>query len=121
MITKNYSLDTITISEWYNEIRKNAHQYRVKYERCFTSNTPVSKMQFFRKASDTYMNLNELLSHIINYNDVINEDKCLSCKHDNVHVRKLQRNFERWYPWIIRCRDGNQFKKVVDYDLKDFR
>lgn len=121
MFTKHHSLDTQNLSEWYGEIRKLSHKFREKYDRCFYTKTSVEKMRFYRNMSDTYMGLNEVLCHLINYGDIVNEDKCLSCKHDGVHTKKMARNFERWYPWIIRCKDGQQFKKVLDNDLKDFR
>ena len=121
MLNKHYSLDTQTLAEWYNEIRKTSHSFREKYDRCFRGKSSLEKMRFYGRTSETYMSLNEVLCHMVNYGDVINEDKCLSCKHDPVHISKLKRNFERWYPWIIRCKDGNQFKKTVDHDLKDFR
>ncbi len=111
-MSNNYSIDTKTIKEWHSEIRVLSHTYREKYERCFLGQrTSVKMMHFYRNTSEMYMGLNETLHHLINYGASIDEGKCLSCKHEPVHRVKLAKNFERWYPWIIRCSDGGRFKK----------
>jgi len=114
MITKHFGLESKSIQEWHLEIRRMSHSFREKYERCFLgTKAPITMMHFWRNTSATYMSLNEVLYHIITYDNIFNEAKCLSCKHDPVHRSNLQRDFDRWYPWIIRCQDGQRFLKRI--------
>jgi hypothetical protein len=112
MLTKHYSLETKSIKDWLLEIRTMSHRSREKYERCFLGKkASIGVMHFWRNTSETYMSLNEILYHLVNYGSHINEDKCLSCKYEPVHRANLAKNFKRWRPWIIRCTDGERFKE----------
>ncbi len=118
MLKTYHSLETKPLKEWLLEVRKQSHITREKYERCFRGTKPsIEMMHFWRKTSETYMSLSETLYHLVHYGNYIDNNRCLSCKYEPVHRLKLERDFNRWYPWIIRCQDGDQFKRVKENSI----
>lgn len=111
MDTRRLILSNKTINEWHEETRSQAHYFRNKYERCYYGKFySIDMMQFYRRASDTYFEISEVLNHLIQYGQ-ISDIRCLSCKFEPKHINKLRAAFDKFYPLIIKCRDGYHFKK----------
>lgn len=106
------TLESKTLREWREEIRQQAHKFRNKYERCF-SNSVVSldEMRFYRQASDTYLNILDVLEHLVKYGKVIDTVNCIQCKFTTAafHKDKLERDYEKYKKIISRCRDGEKY------------
>ena len=106
------SLENKTIEEWHKEIRSRSHRFRVKYDNSFErKRVNPGIVRFWRKTSELYFRLSELLEHLNRFKGIYKPHSCLSCAHNPTHVERLKTYFLEFYPFVIRCKDGFQFKK----------
>lgn len=114
-------IDCKTLAEWRNETRALASHFRIKHEKSFQSSTYIPHTYFYRKMSKLYADLYDLLNHLIQYNDYMDTALCNSCKFNEPHRNTLKKTFNNYYPFIIRCKDGERFKAVVQESIKENR
>jgi len=102
-------LEMKTISDWVQEVKLQAHRFTQKYEQCFVKRSSMEEMQFYRATKDKYYGLFNVLRHLDTYHNLVDKEKCLSCKFEAGHIEKLERDFKRWKPFIAKCRDGFRY------------
>ena len=111
MLNSQLPLECKTVAEWLQEVQRQSYRFREKYERCFHNRKySIDSMNFYKKASNIYSELSDLLSHLVKYKSPTS-DRCLSCKHTPGHTEKLEQNYNKYYRNIMRCRDGYHYSK----------
>lgn len=113
------SLETFTVGEWKQHVKSSAHHFVNKYEKAIYSKRGMpGVIKFYRQVKDIYFDLQLLLSHINTHSPLINTATCNSCRFDHTHIKKIETDFKRWWPYILRCRDGFKFKNKFRNDCK---
>lgn len=111
MLNYHLPLECKTISDWHEQVKRQAYKFREKYERSvYSKNSGVTSIRFYKNAYNTYAEVEELLSHLTKYKRP-SSDHCLSCRHTPGHADKLEKAYQKYYPQLMRCRDGFHYSK----------
>lgn len=111
MLTFHLPLECKTVTDWHEEVKRQAYHFREKYEKSYrTIKSTVHAIRFYRNGYYIYADLQDLLNHLIKYKSPTS-DSCLSCRFSPGHAEKLEQNYQKYYRHLMRCRDGFHYSK----------
>ena len=107
------SLENKTVEHWFRELKEQAVFFICKIQNVQKDpNHNTQTIAFYKHSRDLYLQIADLLRHLIKF-DRISDPACPLCKKNcPEHFKKLNYTFKTYRKLILTCRDGYRFKNL---------